>query len=217
MLNKHNTHNEMRMLDFSKRGTDYNNVIVVDIDEVIWGINHSYLEEVNKHMGTNFTVDQIISYNMCQCLGIPYDVLTHVLNNTDAFSRIKVFQHSHSMINGLREGTLPQHYGLMNEPHSVIFITHRGFRPDGFKITHDLLVQHNLIPDMLIAAPLGMSKLDIADDLFGHNLCGIIEDKPETLQEFSEAGFLTIKSDKPWNKNVWSDYTIDLSKQLLPI
>lgn len=216
MLNVHNTSNEIRVMDLSKREI-YNNVAVFDIDEVIWGINHAYLAEVNKALGTTYSVEQLHKYDMCKQFDIPYPLFTDVLHKTDAFSRVKVFQHSHTMIEGFKNGSLCSHFGLMNEPHSVVFITHRGFRPDGLKITYDLLMKHNLVPDVLIAAPLGTSKLDIADDMFGHELCCIVEDKPSTLQEFSEAGFITIKSHKPWNVDVWSDYSIDLEKSVMPL
>jgi hypothetical protein len=59
--------------------------------------------------------------------------------------------------------------------------------------------------------------LDILDDLFGDNVQLIIEDQPKILNDFTQAGIQTVKNLRPWNKDHWTDYTIDLTCSPDPI
>lgn len=211
-----NTSHELRIKHFVPYvpGTP---VVGFDLDEVIWNVNHSYLEEINILCGTSYTVADLHTYSMSNALGVDISVIRKVLHETDAFKRITMCQYSPGIIQGFRDGSLPSYFGLPSVPHHVVMITHRGYRPDGFRVAYELLEQNGILPDTLIASPLGSSKLDIADDIFGEDFSLMFEDHPDTIAEFMSAGIPTVKSLRPWTHNVSANYAVDLNVSCLPI
>lgn len=192
-------------------------VIGLDLDEVLWAVMPSYLTELSAITGQTYLMENFHEYNMCRSLGVSEKLVHHVLNNTDAFCNVDPYTYSESLVRMLREGVITPSYGLASEPHYIAFITHRGFRPDGFIKTFDLLKSFGILPDALIAAPMAQSKLDVMDELYQDNIVLIFEDCPKNIDEFVSASIPVAKHIQPWNKNVWADYTIDLNKQAMPL
>lgn len=192
-------------------------VVVFDIDEVLWNVNHSYIAEVNRFTGKSFTVEDITCYDMAQALGVCRTVIDRVFHETDAANQIQACTYSRDLVEGIRDGSLCPHFNLPEVPHRVAFVTHRGFRANGLLETADLLHQNNLIPDELVAAPLRIPKLDLCDELYGERLQMIFEDHPTTLNDFIMAGFPAVRSLRPWNRSQWSELTIDLNVSATPL
>lgn len=211
------TNNDTPIRKYMFNEYDGQPVIGCDIDEVLWSVMPSYLAEISKLTGVCYSMDQMTEYNMSKTLNVHPSIINEVLHNTDAFCRVTPYRFSESLIRNLREGIIPSSFGLPREPHYVALVTHRGFRADGLIKTLDLLKQFNIIPDALVAAPMTASKLDVMDDLYGDNISLMIEDCPPTIYEFLAAGIPVVKQDQPWNRSVWTDYTIDLKKQLGPL
>lgn len=194
-------------------------VIGIDLDECLLDTCSVILKHVNEKCNTDHHVEHITQYDMAKTLGIDPTLFQDVLHGTDYLRHTQPFPHAKKFIDTLKSGDLSQHLGICSdEPPYIVFITHRGFRPDGFILTHDLLVEHDLIPDMLIVCPMGMNKVDVMDNLFDDNVHLIIEDQPRILHDFLEAGVQVMKSVRPWNKDsVWTDYSIDLTTSHYPL
>lgn len=214
-MSAHNTSKEIRRLVLRELDPE-TPVVAFDLDEVLWNVNYAYVEEINKVMGTNFVLEDLKVYNMTEATGVPLEVFHNILHNTDAFARVVPCEFARELIQGIRDGSLCSYFGLESRPHKVVFITHRGYRPDGAKVTFDLLKEHDLLPDELVVAPLGSSKVIIADDYYGEYMTLMFEDHPHTINDFLMSGFPVVRSCRPWNRDVWADYVIDLNQSSLP-
>lgn len=193
-------------------------VIAVDLDECLLDTCSVILSYVNAKCNTEHKVEHIVQYDMAKTLGIDPTIFQDILHGTNYLRETPPFPHAKTFIDNLKSGDLSEHLGVCKDvPPYVVFITHRGFRPDGFLLTHELLVEHDLIPDMLIVCPIGTCKVETMDELFEDNVSLIIEDQPKILQDFLAAGVPAMKSVRPWNKDsVWTDYSINLCVSPLP-
>ena len=59
---------------------DEKNVVAVDIDGVLADYPRSFLEFINQELGTAYTIDQVTSYDIYSCLGIPPEVGLSIKN-----------------------------------------------------------------------------------------------------------------------------------------
>lgn len=214
-MSAHNTSKEIRRLVLRELDPE-TPVVAFDLDEVLWNVNYAYVEEINKAIGTSFTVEDLTTYNMTEATGVPLDVFHNILHNTDAFARVVPCQFARELVEGIRDGSLCSYFGLESRPHKVVFITHRGYRPDGTKVTFDLLKEHDLLPDELVVAQLGSSKVVIADEYYGEYMSLMFEDHPVTINDFLLSGFPVVRSCRPWNRDVWADFVVDLNQSSLP-
>jgi hypothetical protein len=194
-------------------------VIAIDLDECMLDTCSVILSHVNKICGTDHKVEHIHQYDMAKTLNIDPKVFQEILHETDYLSNTPPFPFAKEFLNRLKSKDFN---GLLDIPEQdvpyIVFITHRGFRPDGFILTHDLLIDHDLIPDMLIVCPIGMNKVEVMDELFDDNVKLAIEDQPKILHDFLEAGIPVMKNLRPWNiSSVWTDFSIDLKVSSLLI
>lgn len=192
-------------------------VVAVDLDECLLATCHTILQYVNARCGTNYTTDHITQYDMAKTLGLDLVMFQDILHNSNYLRETQPFPHAVEFIQNLRSGKYNEQLQLSEDdlPY-IVFITHRGFRPDGFLLTYELLTEIDLIPDHLIVCPMGVSKLDVLDDLYQDHVRLIVEDQPKILAEFLDAGIPVMKSVRPWNKDLWTDFHIDLTKHHLP-
>src|SRR5690606_35890670 len=63
---------KQEIMDTIKAGKD--RVVGVDIDGVLADYPRSFVDFINKELGTNYTMDMVDSYNIYECLGIPTEV-----------------------------------------------------------------------------------------------------------------------------------------------
>lgn len=193
-------------------------VLAVDLDDCLLDTCSLLIHRVNERCGTQHKFSSMVTYDIVKTLNIDMTSFMDILHNSDYLRQTLPFPHAKEFVERLKNGEYNHHFNIYNDhkPY-VVFITHRGFRPDGFIMTHDLLVEHDLIPDQLIVCPVGQSKLDVLDELFADNIQLIIEDQPKILSDFTEAGIQTVKNLRPYNAEHWTDYSIDLTKSAEPI
>jgi hypothetical protein len=179
--------------------------VVIDADETIWGVLGPYINEINRIMGTDHKPEHVTRYDICGVLDVPQQVFYDVLMS-DAFSKPEIYIYAKQFLRKLREGGFNHMFGVpAGVQINIALVTLRGFRLDGFKITHDLLVAHDLYFDVLTALPMTKSKLDYADAEF-NDLIGIIDDSPNNLREFRMGGYLPICALAPWNQHLYEEF-----------
>lgn len=188
-----------------------NPTFVIDLDETLWGMAGSYVDEINNMLGTNHSVEDVTQYDICAALNVPVEVFEKALYS-DAFCKPVLFDHTLAFLHSIKERKINHLFGLHhNVVPNIALVSLRGFRPDGMAITSELVNRFRMPFDLMSMLPLTMSKLKYADEHFDDVVC-IIDDAPKNLIEFYEGGYHAIRAHAHWNNDMSLPNFIDLRR-----
>lgn len=83
----------------------------------------------------------------------------------------------------------------------LVIITARGWHPQAHELTQDWLKQHGMRHDHLHVTQLGGNKLDVltATTTPADSILLAVDDHPNNLQRYRQAGIPTLMPSMPWN------------------
>ena len=166
--------------------------IGIDIDEVVVSFLEGFLEIYNKKYNTNISVDEIISYNLWECLPITKE---ESISIGDEFHDSEHFEGM-----GLVEGAV-ESIKKLSTNHEIIFVTSR---PLNIKSKTENFIQKHFpkIPVKIFFSGdfygKGLTKSQICSD---QGIDFLVEDNKHYAFDCAKNGINVFLLDKPWNKD----------------
>lgn len=169
--------------------------IGIDLDNVLADFSRSWLLYHNKKYDTNFSKENVKTYNMEEMFGNDYKTMVRRIKSfyrTKLFSNLNVIEGSRKTIKYLQES------------HKLFIITSRPSWTE--MVTRKWVYSNyqNSFQEILISDQFGnkkntRTKIDICKD---KNIDIMVEDAPSYTKEVSEGGIKVILLDQPWNQDV---------------
>lgn len=165
--------------------------IIVDIDETIADITTPWLAALHSVYDIHLTKSEINHYHL------------HLFYPDATLKDVLLIAKNHAVLE--KAEPLPLVRLALNHciKHNIeiIFLTARGWHPDGFRLTQTWLKKHALPYHQLHIMPMNMSKAVYAKQKFGLNMTAFFDDYTKNIDDFKKV-LPSVKSfliTQPWN------------------
>lgn len=170
-------------------------VVTVDLDDVLGQFNEAFVAHHNRKHGTNFTLQDIVTYDLCETYQVPF---------AEILDRVRHFCHTehHTMMpfEGAADSIerLAEYFTLhlvTSRCESIRETTEVWLREHGLAHFTEL---HFTNGYSFIGAKK-RSKLEVCAE---HKALLHIDDAPEHAESLANAGIKVVLMDRPWNQDV---------------
>lgn len=170
-------------------------IAVVDIDDVVYPCTRVLLNHLNERYKKQVSMDAITRLRIEEHFPELEDPFLQYLINgfSDYMDNASAYSYAKPVIELLKD------HGFY-----VLFVTARGFHPEGYRYSHTFLKDSDIHFDCLATVRIGQSKLDFVLDHFGYDVHLLVEDSASVISEFKEydSSVRIIKANRPWNSHV---------------
>ncbi|SBV38545.1 hypothetical protein BN7874_298 [Phage NCTB] len=180
--------------------TEGQHIAVLDIDDFIYPCTQVMLDHLNQAFDKQVKLDDLTELNVGKWFEEISEANTfrHFLLSYNYMNVVPVYDYVAPMVEKFRRAGV-----------YVAFVTARGFHPEGYRNTHQLLTDNNIYFDCLATTRIGQSKLDFVLDYICDEVHIVGEDSASVIEDFTSTFDVQIlKSERCWNSHIESHGTI---------